>query len=165
MITSTIIRDKSHMKHTTHCWDMHKFMVFAALAEVNGLLTCNYFNCLHYKDSCVWKSQFACIAAKSFVSNKDCDDEMDVDYNFPLTRCCYDLPHWAHFYKTERMPSVLIVTLEIVCYVWIFLKRESIGNHQFSQDWSDILLVFTSRIESLCQLLKRFIFCCWNWRF
>ncbi len=34
-----------------------------------------------------------------------------------------------------------------VCFVPINLNRESIGNHQSSQDWNDILLVFTSRID------------------
>ncbi len=39
-----------------------------------------------------------------------------------------------------------------------FLIRESISNHQFSQDWNDILLAFTSRNEFVCSLLKRFHF-------
>ena len=40
-----------------------------------------------------------------------------------------------------------MVTLDIVCFVCICMKKRSIGNHQFSQDWNDLEVAYASRIE------------------
>ncbi len=43
--------------------------------------------------------------------------------------------------------SLLMVTLDVICFVWFCMKKGSKCNHQSSQDWNDLWVAWASRIE------------------
>ncbi len=49
--------------------------------------------------------------------------------------------------RWEQKMVVLMVTLDIICFVWICMKKGSMWNHQSSQDWNDLEVVYASGIE------------------
>ncbi len=40
-----------------------------------------------------------------------------------------------------------MVTLDIICFVWICMKKGSMCNHQSNQDWNDLEVAWAFRIE------------------
>ncbi len=43
--------------------------------------------------------------------------------------------------------GVLMVTLDIICFVWICMKKGNMCYHQSSRNWNDLEVAYTSRIE------------------
>ncbi len=89
---------------TPHCWDLRQFGFIVALAQVNSLLAFNYFNRLPHKESCFSKGNFTRAIAECLIFNEEFETDADVGYQAPLTRGRRDLPHGAHFYRTDGMP-------------------------------------------------------------
>ncbi len=47
----------------------------------------------------------------------------------------------------QKIYQVLIVTLDVVCFVSICMKKGIKCNHQSSQDWNDLEVAWASKIE------------------
>ncbi len=50
-------------------------------------------------------------------------------------------------YCIDAWEGVLMFTLDIICFVWICMKKGSMCKHQSSQDWNDLEVAYASRIK------------------
>ncbi len=57
---------------------------------------------------------------------------------------------WTWLSALDQFPSLLMVTLDVICFVWFCTKKGRKCNHQSSKDWNDLEVAWASRIEPNC---------------
>lgn len=69
-------------------------------------------------------------------------------WNASLQRNNLNFWCWADYWRSFFHHSLLMVTVDIGWKHEIYMKKESIGNHHFIEDWNDILPAYASKIDS-----------------